>query len=49
MLTGPVAHGRATVYGAPRAAMAEGLAEAYARGRSDGRELTATRLKQRGG
>jgi hypothetical protein len=49
MLTGPVAHGRATVYGAPRAAVAEGLTEAHAQGRSGGRELTVTRLKQRGG
>jgi hypothetical protein len=44
-----VDHGQATVYGAPRAAVAEGLTEAHARGHSDGRELTVTCLKQRGG
>jgi hypothetical protein len=44
-----VDHEQAMVYGAPRVAVAEGLADAHARGRSDGRELTVTRLKQRGG
>jgi hypothetical protein len=38
-------HGQAMVYGAPRAVVAEGLAEAHARGRSSGQELAMMRLK----